>query len=60
MEIKIFRKVITSNFREWPHTHQRIFTGFDTISTGLSWAVVYLVAYPEIQERLHEELSKSS
>lgn len=32
--------------------------GFDTISTALSWAVVYLVAYPEIQERLHQELSK--
>ncbi|TSK38393.1 Cytochrome P450 1A1 [Bagarius yarrelli] len=32
--------------------------GFDTISTALSWAVVYLVAYPEIQERLHEELKE--
>ncbi|CAB1339250.1 unnamed protein product, partial [Coregonus sp. 'balchen'] len=32
--------------------------GFDTISTALSWAVVYLVAYPEIQERLHQELKK--
>ncbi|XP_073688989.1 cytochrome P450 1A1 [Garra rufa] len=30
--------------------------GFDTISTALSWAVVYLVAYPEIQERLQREL----
>ncbi|XP_017572674.1 cytochrome P450 1A1 [Pygocentrus nattereri] len=30
--------------------------GFDTISTALSWSVVYLVAYPEIQERLHQEL----
>ncbi|KAK0137281.1 Cytochrome P450 1A1 [Merluccius polli] len=30
--------------------------GFDTISTGLSWAVMYLVAHPEIQERLHQEL----
>ncbi|XP_057203270.1 cytochrome P450 1A1 [Triplophysa rosa] len=29
--------------------------GFDTISTALSWAVMYLVAYPEIQERLHRE-----
>lgn len=33
-------------------------TGFDTISTALSWSVVYLVAYPEIQERLHEEMSE--
>ncbi|GAA6077625.1 cytochrome P450 1A1 [Tachysurus ichikawai] len=32
--------------------------GFDTISTALSWSVVYLVAYPEIQERLHEELKE--
>uniref|UniRef100_A0A8C3AXD6 Cytochrome P450 1A n=1 Tax=Cyclopterus lumpus TaxID=8103 RepID=A0A8C3AXD6_CYCLU len=30
--------------------------GFDTISTTLSWAVMYLVAYPEIQERLYQEL----
>ncbi|XP_053479605.1 cytochrome P450 1A1 [Ictalurus furcatus] len=33
--------------------------GFDTISTALSWSVVYLVAYPEIQERLHEELKEN-
>ncbi|XP_026877001.2 cytochrome P450 1A1 [Electrophorus electricus] len=32
--------------------------GFDTISTALSWSVVYLVAYPEIQERLHQELKE--
>ncbi|XP_060780147.1 cytochrome P450 1A1 [Neoarius graeffei] len=32
--------------------------GFDTISTALSWSVVYLVTYPEIQERLHEELKE--
>ncbi|XP_063044237.1 cytochrome P450 1A1 [Engraulis encrasicolus] len=32
--------------------------GFDTISTALSWSVVYLVAYPEIQERLHEEMKE--
>ncbi|KAL0185831.1 hypothetical protein M9458_017501, partial [Cirrhinus mrigala] len=30
--------------------------GFDTISTALSWAIVYLVNYPEIQERLQREL----
>ncbi|XP_071393946.1 cytochrome P450 1A1 [Centroberyx affinis] len=30
--------------------------GFDTISTALSWSVMYLVAYPEIQERLYHEL----
>nr|AME15627.1 cytochrome P4501A1 [Heteropneustes fossilis] len=32
--------------------------GFDTISTALSWSVVYLVAYPEIQERLQRELNE--
>ncbi|XP_068613478.1 cytochrome P450 1A1-like [Brachionichthys hirsutus] len=30
--------------------------GFDTISTALSWSVMYLVAYPEIQERLFDEI----
>ncbi|XP_054464279.1 cytochrome P450 1A1 [Anoplopoma fimbria] len=30
--------------------------GFDTISTALSWSVMYLVAYPEMQERLYQEL----
>ncbi|KAJ8272278.1 hypothetical protein COCON_G00111370 [Conger conger] len=30
--------------------------GFDTISTALSWAVVYLVAYPDTQEKLHQEM----
>ncbi|XP_070691802.1 cytochrome P450 1A1 [Pempheris klunzingeri] len=30
--------------------------GFDTISTALSWSVMYLVAYPEIQDQLYQEL----
>uniref|UniRef100_UPI0037E84C38 cytochrome P450 1A1 n=1 Tax=Semicossyphus pulcher TaxID=241346 RepID=UPI0037E84C38 len=30
--------------------------GFDTVSTALSWSVMYLVANPEIQERLHQEI----
>nr|Q92095.1 RecName: Full=Cytochrome P450 1A1; AltName: Full=CYPIA1 [Opsanus tau]AAA74968.1 cytochrome P450 1A [Opsanus tau] len=33
--------------------------GFDTVSTGLSWSVMYLVAYPEIQERLYQEIKDS-
>ncbi|XP_066540401.1 cytochrome P450 1A1 [Hoplias malabaricus] len=33
--------------------------GFDTISTVLSWSVMYLVAYPEIQERLNKELMET-
>ncbi|KAK2898652.1 hypothetical protein QQF64_032096 [Cirrhinus molitorella] len=32
--------------------------GFDTTSTALSWAVVYLVNYPVIQERLQKELKE--
>ncbi|TRZ03050.1 hypothetical protein DNTS_029712 [Danionella cerebrum] len=32
--------------------------GFDTISTALSWSVVYLVAYPEMQVRLQKELNE--
>ncbi|KAM9409649.1 cytochrome P450 1A1-like [Pholidichthys leucotaenia] len=33
--------------------------GFDTVSTGLSWSVMYLIAYPKIQERLYEEIKKN-
>nr|ABX10186.1 cytochrome P450 1A1 [Pagrus major] len=33
--------------------------GFDTISTALSWSVMYLVAYPEIQERLYQEMKET-
>lgn len=32
--------------------------GFDTVSTALSWSIMYLVAYPDVQERLYQELSK--
>ncbi|XP_051838201.1 cytochrome P450 1A1 [Antechinus flavipes] len=30
--------------------------GFDTITTGISWSLMYLVAKPEIQKKVHEEL----
>nr|BAC87834.1 Cytochrome P450 1A [Pseudopleuronectes yokohamae] len=30
--------------------------GFDTVSTAMSWSVMYLVAHPEIQERLYQEI----
>ncbi|XP_078388394.1 cytochrome P450 1A1 [Cetorhinus maximus] len=33
--------------------------GFDTITTALSWTVMYLVSYPEIQKRLHEEIDEN-
>uniref|UniRef100_A0A669C2L8 Cytochrome P450 1A n=1 Tax=Oreochromis niloticus TaxID=8128 RepID=A0A669C2L8_ORENI len=32
--------------------------GFDTISTALSWSLMYFVAYPEIQNRLFEEMKE--
>lgn len=34
--------------------------GFDTVTTALSWSLMYMVAYPEIQERLYQEMSKYS
>lgn len=33
-------------------------SGFDTVSTALSWSIMYMAAYPEIHERLYQELSK--
>nr|ARO89856.1 cytochrome P450 Cyp1a1 [Andrias davidianus] len=30
--------------------------GFDTVTTALSWSLMYLVAHPEIQRKLQEEL----
>ncbi|KAM8974328.1 cytochrome P450 1A1 [Pelodytes ibericus] len=32
--------------------------GFDTITTALSWSLMYLVAHPEIQERIQNELDR--
>ncbi|XP_028332664.1 cytochrome P450 1A1 [Gouania willdenowi] len=32
--------------------------GFDTVTTALSWSVMYLVAYPDIQERLYQDLKE--
>ncbi|XP_078056139.1 cytochrome P450 1A1 [Mustelus asterias] len=33
--------------------------GFDTITTALSWSLMYLVKYPDIQKRLHEEIDEN-
>lgn len=30
--------------------------GTDTVSTTLTWAVVYLVSHPEIQQKIHDEI----
>ncbi|KAM6308524.1 cytochrome P450 1A5-like [Aegotheles albertisi] len=32
--------------------------GFDTVTTGLSWSLMYLVTYPNIQKRIQEELDQ--
>ncbi|XP_056409493.1 cytochrome P450 1A1-like [Hyla sarda] len=32
--------------------------GFDTITTALSWCLIYLVANPEIQEKIQKELDQ--
>lgn len=34
--------------------------GFDTITTAVSWCVMYLVYYPDIQKKLHEEIGVSA
>ncbi|KAJ6650392.1 hypothetical protein lerEdw1_010283 [Lerista edwardsae] len=33
--------------------------GFDTVTTALSWCLMYLVTYPEIQKKIHEEIDES-
>ncbi|NXS91437.1 CP1A5 protein, partial [Jacana jacana] len=33
--------------------------GFDTVTTGLSWCLMYLVLYPHIQKKIQEELDKT-
>ncbi|KAM9637463.1 cytochrome P450 1A5-like isoform 1-T1 [Morphnus guianensis] len=33
--------------------------GFDSVTTGLSWSLMYLVTYPDIQKKIQEELGES-
>lgn len=33
--------------------------GFDTVSTCLSWSVMYMVAYPDIQNKLNQEMQNT-
>ncbi|NXN26064.1 CP1A5 protein, partial [Nycticryphes semicollaris] len=33
--------------------------GFDTVTTGLSWCLMYLVMYPHIQKKIQEEIDKT-
>ncbi|XP_026711620.1 cytochrome P450 1A5-like isoform X2 [Athene cunicularia] len=32
--------------------------GFDTVTTGLSWSLMYLVTYPNIQKKIQKELDQ--
>ncbi|XP_041856610.1 cytochrome P450 1A1 isoform X2 [Melanotaenia boesemani] len=39
------------------HTVIDIFgAGFDTIITGLQWSLLYLINFPDIQDRIHQEI----
>ncbi|XP_060116213.1 cytochrome P450 1A4-like [Heteronotia binoei] len=33
--------------------------GFDTVTTALSWSLLYLVTYPEIQKKIQEEIDQT-
>ncbi|XP_058703247.1 cytochrome P450 1A5-like [Poecile atricapillus] len=33
--------------------------GFDTVTTALSWSLMYLVTYPDIQRKIQEELDRT-
>lgn len=33
--------------------------GFDTITTALTWSVMYLISYPNIQKKLHKEIDEN-
>ncbi|XP_048472956.1 cytochrome P450 1A1 [Rhincodon typus] len=33
--------------------------GFDTITTALSWTIMYLIKYPDIQQKVHEEINNN-
>uniref|UniRef100_A0A7M4FUS4 Cytochrome P450 1A n=2 Tax=Crocodylus porosus TaxID=8502 RepID=A0A7M4FUS4_CROPO len=33
--------------------------GFDSVTTALSWSLMYLVSYPDIQKRIQEELDQN-
>ncbi|XP_077331062.1 cytochrome P450 1A1-like isoform X1 [Lithobates pipiens] len=33
--------------------------GFDTITSGLLWCILYLLEYPEIQDKIHKEIDEN-
>ena len=38
--------------------HDLLFAGTDTVSAFLEWFVMYMVAFPDVQEKCHEELDR--
>ncbi|XP_072045010.1 cytochrome P450 2J4-like [Amphiura filiformis] len=45
------------NYKNLPRTLGNLFAaGTETTSTTLRWAVLYMMAFPEIQDRIHQEL----
>ena len=38
--------------------HELLGPGFDTISSALQWAVLYMAAHPEVQRKVHAEIDK--
>jgi len=32
------------------------FKGFDTIIAGLQWSLLYLIKFPDTQDRIHQEI----
>ena len=35
-----------------------VFTGSETVSTTLTWALLYMIRYPDVQKRMQEELDR--
>ncbi|XP_057889576.1 cytochrome P450 1A4-like [Melospiza georgiana] len=33
--------------------------GFDTVTTALSWSLMYVALYPDVQKKIHEELDRT-
>ncbi|XP_074405669.1 cytochrome P450 1A4 [Zonotrichia albicollis] len=33
--------------------------GFDTVATALSWSLMYVALYPDVQKKIHEELDRT-
>ena len=38
--------------------HDLLFAGTDTVSAFLEWFVMYMIAFPDVQGKCHEELDR--